>query len=86
MLDEPRVLPRRVNQCRCHLLPENNEVIREPETRLARMLIRFVSASLSTTKNGLRTAELSYGAVLPEYSGNAGHGHGRRPPVGVRRR
>jgi hypothetical protein len=59
MLDEPRVLPRRVNQCRCHLLPENNEIIREPETPLARMLIRFVSASLSTTKNGLRTAELS---------------------------
>jgi hypothetical protein len=37
MLDEPRGLPRRVNQCRCHLLTENNEIIREPETRLARM-------------------------------------------------
>jgi hypothetical protein len=37
MLDEPRGLPRRVNQCKCHLLTENNEIIREPETRLARM-------------------------------------------------
>jgi hypothetical protein len=42
MLDEPCGLPRRVNQCKCHLLPENNEIIPEPETRLARMLIRFV--------------------------------------------
>jgi hypothetical protein len=46
---------------------QNDEIIREPETSLARMLSQIRIGLTVTTKNGLRTAELSYGAALPEY-------------------